>query len=1203
MIARSSGSAGPHALVSVVVASLIASVAAPLLPPEGAAAAEATAVPAADQETFSVEPAVEVLGRLLPPDLARQVQFEAVNGDGESDWFRISGKAQQTTIEGTSVSSLLTGFNAYLGEVVGVNVSWTGDSLDRLPRRLPVPDREIVRRANVSHRFALNDTDDGYTGAYRTWKDWEREIDVLAMHGINEVFMPVGAEAVYLDTFQEFGHTEAEALEWIPQPAHQPWWLLQNMCCFPSAISRAQVEQRAALGEKIARRLRELGITPVLPGYFGTVPPHFAEKNPGANVVPQGGWVGFERSGWLDPTGDQFDAVAEAFYRHSKRRFSASSMYKMDLLHEGGRAGSVDVAAASIAVESALQEANPGAIWAILGWQNNPLRQTLTAIDRSKMLIVDGLSDRYQGLDREASWLQTPYAFGSIWNFGGHTTMGANMAVWNERYWAWKAKQGSALDGIAVLPEASDNNPVAFDFLTSLAWSDGPVDMQAWYEGWATRRYGGTDAAAQAAWRAAGSTAYSLPADGWSEAHDGLFAAQPSLTATTAATWSPQKMRYEATPFAQALPSLLAMSPELRTSSAYRYDLADVARQVLSNHSRVLLPQIKAAYDARDVARFSALTGQWLEEIDLLEQVTATNRETMLGPWLADARSWASTPAEADRLEHDARTLLTVWGNRSGAQAGLHDYANREWAGLLSSYYKPRWQAFFDELGAALAENRAPRPIDWYAMGDNWTRRTDQLPVKPSGDIHDVAQQVLAYLRGHPWPLTLAVNSGTGALSANNPMVVELSLRNDNPFTDVTDAQVRLSAEPGITVQPLDETNRAVLTAGEALRVKFAVSLSEPDVVSSTVVGLRARGSYDVLGRAEQTTTTVRLLVAGGVEEPNRTVSFNSALFAQRGDSYAIQGGGADLWGGTNQFGAIYRDDALGSSGSVTTKVEAQDPTGPWARAGIIVRDDLTTQGSKGFLNLALTPANGCVLSWDSNNDGRLDSIRQDRSFTSSAHLRLSRDGDRFLAECSTDGATWIQVGSALVPAVDVSDAGLFMTAASSSRGLAQFTGFNVGEVSGPEPPAPGTHYLSDLPFASSMGGHGPWERDMHNGETASGDGGPMMLMGTTYAKGLGSNADAEAVFYLGGACTRFSSVVGIDDTMARPDADGDVIVEVWADDTLAYASDVVRPGEQPRVIDLDVTGAGELKLVVKKYDANNWWDRVDWANAQVVCG
>ncbi|WP_372350055.1 alpha-N-acetylglucosaminidase C-terminal domain-containing protein [Streptomyces sp. KL116D] len=37
--------------------------------------------------------------------------------------------------------------------------------------------------------------------------------------------------------------------------------------------------------------------------------------------------------------------------------------------------------------------------------------------------------------------------------------------------------------------------------------------------------------------------------------------------------------------------------------------------------------------------------------------------------------------AERDRLAYDQLSLVTVWGTREGAEAGLHDYANREWAG------------------------------------------------------------------------------------------------------------------------------------------------------------------------------------------------------------------------------------------------------------------------------------------------------------------------------------------------------------------------------------------------------------------------------------------------------------------------------------------------------------------------------------------
>ncbi|WP_172840475.1 alpha-N-acetylglucosaminidase [Virgibacillus phasianinus] len=701
----------------------------------------------AQSPAFETENATKAVERLIGKKYAKQINFKAVEKNEEKDYFSIkkgrnnNGIKNRILIEGTSPSALLTGFNWYLKYVAHANISWNGEQLD-LPKKLPVPESMIKKEANVQHRFALNDTDEGYTQPYAEWDYWEHKIDILALHGVNEVLVYPGQEAVYKKTFMEFGYTEEEMLEWIPQPAHQAWWLLQNMSSFPDPISQDVIDKRVKLGKKIVKRLKELGMTPVFPGYFGTVPADFEEKNQDANVVPQGTWSGFQRPGWLDPTSTLFQEVAAAFYENQEKIFGETTMYKMDLLHEGGTAGNVNVQNASIAVQNALEEAHPGAIWAILGWQSNPRKETIKAVDRSKMLIVDGLSDRYSDLNREQEWLNTPYAFGSIWNFGGHTTMGANMSVWNSTYWDWLEKPDSALSGIAIMPEASDNNPVAFDFLSELAWRDKPVDFDTWFSKWTERRYGSSDQHAINAWQALQESAYSMPANGWSEAQDGLFSAEPNLSATKAASWSPSSMRYDPATFAKALPELLKVDSSLRTSSAYQYDLMDVTRQVISNESRLLLPQIKAAYNAKDTEKFNKLRNQWLDWMKLLDQVVGTNEQTMIGPWLEKARSFTSNEAEAVKLEYDARTLLTVWGNRSGSEAGLQDYANREWQGLVGDYYYSRWKTYFDSLDKALRTGEEPKAIDWYEFGNNWAQQTNDYPLEPTGDIYELAQQV-----------------------------------------------------------------------------------------------------------------------------------------------------------------------------------------------------------------------------------------------------------------------------------------------------------------------------------------------------------------------------------------------------------------------------------------------------------------------------
>ncbi|MCX4671031.1 alpha-N-acetylglucosaminidase [Streptomyces sp. NBC_01381] len=694
---------------------------------------------AADTTPAGRPPAADAARRLLPRHW-EQLTFET---SGPADTFRVSGSRGNITITGPTPAVQLTGLRHYLKHTTHTNITWAGSQTD-LPDRLPAPDRPLNGRANTPHRFVLNDTNDGYTGAYHDWSYWERELDVLALHGYNEVLVYVGADALYHRVFQEFGYSDQELREWIPAPAHQPWWLLQNMSAFPYPVSRQLLDRRAALGRRITDRLRDLGMTPVLPGYFGTVPPDFTAKNPGAKTVPQGDWVGFTRPDWLDPRTEHFARVSAAFYRAQDELFGPSTMYKMDLLHEGGKPGDVPVGDAARAVEKALHAAHPGATWVILGWQSNPPKAIVDAVDKTRMLVVDGLSDRFPTVtDRESDWNSTPYTFGSIWNFGGHTTLGANTPDWAALYEKWRTKEGSTLSGISLMPEAADNNPAAFELFSELAWRTDDLDLAEWFAEWSVSRYGAADPHAAAAWDILRRTAYGTTrADEWSEGADGLFGARPSLSAKSAAAWSPQAMRYEPADFEPALGKLLAVRRELQGSSAYRRDVLDVARQALSNRSRTLLPRIKQAYDAKDTPRFDELTRDWLALMDLLDRLMATDSRHLLGRWVADARSWGADTTEKDRLAYDQLSLLTVWGTRSGADAGLRDYANREWAGLVGGLYRLRWSTYFKELRAALTEGREPKPIDWFAVEEGWIRDPGSLVTRPSGDTYKIAVQV-----------------------------------------------------------------------------------------------------------------------------------------------------------------------------------------------------------------------------------------------------------------------------------------------------------------------------------------------------------------------------------------------------------------------------------------------------------------------------
>ncbi|MFF8596810.1 alpha-N-acetylglucosaminidase [Streptomyces sp. NPDC015220] len=1004
-------------------------------------------VPAAHSGTrFDTAQALAALDRQLPRH-ADQFRLELMTASDGADRFRVFGTRGRIEVRGTTPAVLLTGVHWYLKYVAGAHISWNGSQLD-LPRTLPAPARVLERSTALPHRFALNDTHDGYTAPFADWAHWERLIDVLALHGCNEVLITPGTEAVYHRVLRDFGYSEAEARAWLPAPTHQPWWLLQNLYGYGGPLSPELIARRAELGRRIVDRLRALGMRPVLPGYYGHVPKGFVERNGGdAHVVPQGTWSGgFERPDWLDPRTTSFARVAESFYKHQRDLFGEIDAFKMDLLHEGGTAGDVPIDGAARGVEAALRKNRPGALWVILGWQTNPLPALLDAVDRKKMLIVDGVSDRYSSVtDREKDWGGTPYAIGTIPNFGGRTTIGARAHIWNEKFFAWRDKPHSALVGTAYLPEATHRDPAAFELWSELAWTAEKVDRADWFAGYADFRYGRRDHGARDAWRALYETAYQHSAVEHSDPHDSLFAARPDLTTDRANYWGPRALTFDPGRFDAALAGLLDVAEDLRRSTAYRHDLVDVARQALANRSRQLLPELRAAYDAADRAAFKELATLWLTLMRLSDEVTGTDPDFLLGPWIQDARAMGTGDAERAEFERCAKVLITTWGDRSVADAGnLHEYANREWQGLMGDFYLPRWQKWLDRLQDALASGREPEAVDWFAIEEPWTRQRKDYPLRPYGDAWRTASRVRDVLARAPYQGTVTVTAEPSAFPPGGHARLTAAFRNVNGLratgrVDFTLQGVDAAPEHGTSLPSVPAAGQGVVSWQTSAP---AAPLDEPLRPLPYTIDVRygPRGGKRVTHRHRGT-----LFEAGPLAEGWQTYSNNAAVFGQLADRFAIDGGGADLWKATTEFGAAYREGAFRDGSSVLLRVDAQAVTGAWARAGIMVRDSLAAPGSTGFLNLSVTPANGVVLSYDATGDGTLDTYRRITGIKAPVLLRLSRSGGAYTGACSTDGGiTWRTVATVSVPgAAAVQDVGLFMTATNGGNGARGTVGFS----------------------------------------------------------------------------------------------------------------------------------------------------------------
>jgi alpha-galactosidase len=124
-------------------------------------------------------------------------------------------------------------------------------------------------------------------------------------------------------------------------------------------------------------------------------------------------------------------------------------------------------------------------------------------------------------------------------------------------------------------------------------------------------------------------------------------------------------------------------------------------------------------------------------------------------------------------------------------------------------------------------------------------------------------------------------------------------------------------------------------------------------------------------------------------------------------------------------------------------------------------------------------------------------------------------------------------------------------------------------------------------------------ERDTSNGESDAGDGHPITIGGTVYAKGLGVHAPSDVSFYTGKACDKVTADVGVDDEKGTK---GTVTFEIWADGTKVASTGVLTNTMPAQPLAAGITGAQVIDLVVTDAGDGNDSDHADWAKVQVSC-
>ena len=232
------------------------------------------------------------------PWLGKHIQFKEI-ASSDGDCFILQTVGKKLVVQATGANTAAVGVNWYLKYYCHRSMSHLGDQLAPVTE-LPVIGQPVTVKTTSIYRYALNYCTFNYTMSFYDWDDWQWELDWMALNGVNLMLVANGSEAVWQNTLRRMNYSEKEIADFITGPAYNAWWLMGNIEGWGGPMPQSQIDSRKKLVQKMLKRMKSLGIEPLMPGFYGMVPSNLKNKSK-AHIIPQGTWGAFTRPDILDP--------------------------------------------------------------------------------------------------------------------------------------------------------------------------------------------------------------------------------------------------------------------------------------------------------------------------------------------------------------------------------------------------------------------------------------------------------------------------------------------------------------------------------------------------------------------------------------------------------------------------------------------------------------------------------------------------------------------------------------------------------------------------------------------------------------------------------------------------------------------------------------------------------------------------------------
>lgn len=628
------------------------------------------------------------------PKIADAFELRTIESVGGKNVYELFCENGKIVLCGDCKISLAQAYYAYLKSCLGVNFSHCGNekiSADSAPAFDGKIRRIVPQKIRAYMDYGLL----SYSCAFWKWEQWEKEIDFMAMNGINAPLSAVGTEAAWYYVLRDFKYSETGALAFLSGPCFWPQQLASRLSGYFALTDVKYIESRARLGKQIIDREVELGMTPIQQGFSGVVPSNIVKtaKNVRLRMLPT--WNRFPMARQIDPLDPFFRKFCSALLEKQRRLFGARHYYLCEPFRENDPASKAQNYLWKVGrvLDSTLKDFDKDFVLVTRG---SAVRERfLKAMPKDRVLILD---EDGRAREKTENFWGYDFVLGSVHNRGDRTALYGDVGALADFDYASDAPENCV--GLGIFTEGIRQNPLYYDLAFETLTRDGPEKLDEWLKNYAYRRYGSGEKSLADAVFLLSKSCYAENPVGAEVAS--TICARPSTELLHAAPNDSRERKYDNRVLFRAAEALL--SAKNASKDGYVFDVCDVVRQTMSNLASDLYDEAMRGFRNKDAVVFERSANAFLKLCDDLDELLQTLPSFTLYERLKAAREAAFDEKEGENFELNLLTQITIWGPVSDPV--LYDYAWKEWGGAIKTYYSKRWQSFFEKLAYEFKKRR-----------------------------------------------------------------------------------------------------------------------------------------------------------------------------------------------------------------------------------------------------------------------------------------------------------------------------------------------------------------------------------------------------------------------------------------------------------------------------------------------------------------